>query len=165
MVIKVEDPSTDETIPRGKQFWIEQYEGIWYTRTTGIWQTVWLEAIHSTYLSKLKFTPDVDQGEIAVEFEVSGNLTNKVVQFEIQFKGEIVVSDTISITEKYMKRSFNLYQRTPENPNLFDVTLKLKEVGRLLDEISTYFGMRKIHTEKGMVYLNNRPYYQKLVLD
>jgi beta-galactosidase/beta-glucuronidase len=109
MVIKVEDPSTDETIPRGKQFWIEQSEGIWYTRTTGIWQTVWLEAIHSTHISKLKFTPDVDQGEIAVEFEVSGNLTNKVVEFEIQFKGETVVSDTIPITEKYTKRSFNLY--------------------------------------------------------
>ncbi|MFP5115923.1 glycoside hydrolase family 2 protein [Bacillaceae bacterium C204] len=179
IVIKVEDPSTDETIPRGKQSWIEKSEGIWYTRTTGIWQTVWLEAINSTHISKLKFTPDVDQGEIGVEFEVSGNLTKLVVQFEIKFNGERVVSDTISINEKYFKRSFNLYKHkifrtsfhrdgwnwTPENPNLFDVKVKLKEDGTLLDEISSYFGMRKIHIENGMVYLNNRPYYQKLVLD
>ncbi|MDM5326283.1 sugar-binding domain-containing protein [Neobacillus sp. CF12] len=179
IVVKVEDPSRDESIPRGKQFWMEKPFGIWYTRTTGIWQTVWLEPINSAHISKLKFTPDVDKGEVTVELEVSGDTTNKEVQFDIHFKGELVIRDTFSAIENYNKRSFNIYQHkifrttfhddgwnwTPENPNLFDVKIKLKVDQTILDEIDSYFGMRKIHTENGMVYLNNRPYYQKLILD
>lgn len=179
VVVKVEDPSSDETIPRGKQYWKEQSESIWYTRTTGIWQTVWLESLNQTHITKLRFTPDVDKGDIGVEFEVNGDFTNKLVQFDIQFKGERVLKDTLFIHEKYNRRSFNLYHQkifrtsfhhdgwnwTPENPNLFDVKITLLQDNVILDEIETYFGMRKIHTENQMVYLNNRPYYQKLVLD
>ncbi|UPM55060.1 glycoside hydrolase family 2 protein [Gottfriedia acidiceleris] len=179
VVVKVEDPSTDETIPRGKQYWLEQSDSIWYTRTTGIWQTVWLETLNPTHLSKLRFTPDIDKGEISVEFELEGNIFDKEVQFEIEFKGQRVLKDKILIHEKYNRRSFNLYSQkifrtsfhhdgwnwTPENPNLFDVKITLFEGDNQLDEIKTYFGMRKIHTENKMIYLNNRPYYQKLVLD
>lgn len=179
VVVKVDDPSTDETIPRGKQYWIEKSDSIWYTRTTGIWQTVWLEALNPTYISKLRFTPDIDKGDIGVEFELVGNFLDKEVQFEIEFKGEKVLKDKILIHEKYNRRSFNLYNQkifrtsfhhdgwnwTPENPNLFDVKITVFEGNNKLDEIDTYFGMRKIHTENKMVYLNNRPYYQKLVLD
>ncbi|MGG3467574.1 sugar-binding domain-containing protein [Neobacillus pocheonensis] len=179
VVVKVEDPSTDETIPRGKQYWIEESDSIWYTRTTGIWQTVWIEPVNPTYLSKLRFTPDVDRGDICVEFEVAGDVTNKEVQLDIQFKGEGIVKDTIRINEKFNRRSFNLYNHkifrtsfhhdgwnwTPENPNLFNVNIKILDNGQTIDELDSYFGMRKIHTENGMVYLNNRPYYQKLVLD
>jgi beta-galactosidase/beta-glucuronidase len=179
IVVKVEDPSTDETIPRGKQYWIEKSDSIWYTRTTGIWQTVWLESINPTHISKLRFTPNIDKGDIEVEFEVAGEFMSKEVQFDIQFKGERILKDTILIHEKYNRRSFNLYNQkifrtsfhhdgwnwTPENPNLFDVKITLIDEDNTLDEIDTYFGMRKIHTENKMVYLNNRPYYQKLVLD
>jgi beta-galactosidase/beta-glucuronidase len=179
VVVKVEDPSTDETIPRGKQYWIEESDGIWYTRTTGIWQTVWLEAIHPLHISKLRYTPDVDRGEIGVEFELEGDLTDAEVQFDIRFKGEGIAKDTVVVHERYNRRSFNLYNKkifrtgfhhdgwnwTPENPNLFDVNITVMENGKVMDEIDSYFGMRKIHTENGMVYLNNRPYYQKLVLD
>jgi beta-galactosidase/beta-glucuronidase len=179
VAIKVEDPSEDETIPRGKQFWIEKSDGIWYTRTTGIWQTVWLEAVNPDHIKKLKFTPDVDHGEVVVELELSGDLEGKEVGFEIQFKGDPVVKDSLSIFEQYTKRTFNLYNHkifrtgfhhdgwnwTPENPNLFDVKVTLQQDGVVLDEITSYFGMRKVHIENSLVYLNNRPYYQKLVLD
>ncbi|MEE6449480.1 sugar-binding domain-containing protein [Gottfriedia acidiceleris] len=179
VVVKVEDPSTDETIPRGKQYWIEKSDSIWYTRTTGIWQTVWLETLNPTHISKLRFTPDIDKGEIGVEFELEGNFLDKVVQFEVEFKGQRVLKDKIIIHEKYNRRSFNLYNQrifrtsfhhdgwnwTPENPNLFDVKITLFEGDNQLDEIKSYFGMRKIHIENKMIYLNNRPYYQKLVLD
>jgi len=179
VVVKVEDPSTDETIPRGKQYWIEQSDSIWYTRTTGIWQTVWVEAVHPTHLSKLRFTPDVDKGAVDVEFELAGDFTNKNVQFEISFKGETVVDDQITTQSKNMKRSFDLYNHkifrtsfhhdgwnwTPENPNLFDVKITVRDQDGVFDVVDTYFGLRKVHTENGMVYLNNRPYYQKLVLD
>jgi beta-galactosidase/beta-glucuronidase len=179
IVVRVEDPSTDETIPRGKQFWVEKSDSIWYTRTTGIWQTVWLEPLEITHISKLRFTPDVDQGDIIVEFEISGDFYGKNVEIDICFNNEPVVKDCITIYEKYNKRTINLYNRkifrtgfhhdgwnwTPENPNLFDVKIILRNGSDVLDEIESYFGMRKIHTDKGMVYLNNKPYYQKLVLD
>lgn len=179
IVVRVEDPSRDETIPRGKQFWFEKSDSIWYTRTTGIWQTVWLEPVSSTHISKLRLTPDIDRGDIIVEFEVKGNYLNKKAEIEIGFKGEKVVLDTIEIFEAYNKRSINLYNRqifrtsfhhvgwnwAPESPNLFDIKITLKDDQEVLDEIDSYFGMRKIHIENGMVYLNNKPYYQKLVLD
>lgn len=179
IVVKVEDPSTDETIPRGKQYWIEESDGIWYTRTTGIWQTVWLEAVHSIHVSKLRFTPDVDRGEIGVEFELTGQVEDIDVQFEIMFKGEQIVKDIVSTHEAFNRRTFNLYNHkifrtgfhhdgwnwTPENPNLFDVKVKVIQNNHVIDEIESYFGMRKVHSENGMIYLNNRPYYQKLVLD
>ncbi|KKI92387.1 glycoside hydrolase family 2 [Bacillus sp. SA1-12] len=179
VVVRVEDPSRDETIPRGKQYWIEKSAAIWYTRTTGIWQTVWLEAVDKTHINKVRFTPDIDNGDITIDLEVSGEYINKDVEIEISFKGEHVAKETVKLYESFMKRSINLYNRkifrtgfhrvgwnwTPETPNLFDVKIRLKEEAAILDEITSYFGMRKIHTENGMVYLNNRPYYQKLVLD
>jgi beta-galactosidase/beta-glucuronidase len=179
LVVRVEDPSTDETIPRGKQFWVEKSDAIWYTRTTGIWQTVWLEPVSSTSISKLKLTPDIDRGDIIVKFDVLGDYHNKKIDVEINYKEEMIVKDTIEVFESYNKRSINLYNRqifrtsfhhigwnwSPENPNLFDIKVTLKDDEVILDEVDSYFGMRKVHIENGMVYLNNKPYYQKLVLD
>ncbi|WP_059173556.1 glycoside hydrolase family 2 [Bacillus sp. FJAT-27445] len=181
VVVRVEDPSTDETIPRGKQFWVEKSDAIWYTRTTGIWQTVWLEPVGTASLSKLRLTPDIDRGDVIVEFDVKGDSAKKYAEIEISFKGERVARDTIELAESYTKRAINLYNRkifrtsfhhigwnwSPENPNLFDIKLSLKDTENdtVYDEVESYFGMRKIHAENGMVYLNNKPYYQKLVLD
>ncbi|WP_210608918.1 glycoside hydrolase family 2 protein [Priestia flexa] len=179
LVVRVEDPSTDETIPRGKQYWLEHSDSIWYTRTTGIWQTVWLEALEPTHLSKLKFTPDVDSGNINIEYEVSGDYLNKEIDITIEFKGQTVASESIQLYERCHKHSINLYNQkvfrtgfhhdgwnwTPENPNLFDVKILVKDKSTIIDEVTSYFGMRKVHIEDGMVHLNNKPYYQKLVLD
>lgn len=179
LIVEVYDPWDDETIPRGKQYWIENPSSIWYKRTTGIWQTVWIEAINFINVKYVKFTPDIDKGEVCIEFEVPKVEKDLEAEITISFKGQLVVKDTINIIEKYNKRSIDLFNKkifrtfnhgsgwcwTPENPNLFDVEIKLIKDDKILDEIYTYFGMRKIHTEKGIVYLNNRPYYQKLVLD
>lgn len=179
LVVRVEDPSTDETIPRGKQFWQEESAGIWYTRTTGIWQTVWLEAVEKTHLKNIRFTPDLNRGDVIVDFELSSDFIEKTVEINISFKEEMIVQDYIVTKSSYTKRIINLFNRmifraeyhhegwswTPENPNLFDVLIRVKDKGKVLDEVKSYFGMRKIHTENGMVFLNNKPYYQKLVLD
>ena len=178
LVVRVEDPSTDETIPRGKQFWEEESKSIWYTRTTGIWQTVWLEAVHESHIQKLRFTPLFDSGDLKIEFEIKDFL-GKQVKIDISFKGEKVVTQTISPYEIYSRLTVNLFNRkifrteyhnkgwtwSPEAPNLFDVTIKILDKNTVIDEVESYFGMRKVHTENGMVYLNNKPYYQKLVLN
>ena len=60
LAVAVYDPAQDETIPRGKQVWQEESADIWYTRTTGIWQSVWMEPVEQTHITRVKFTPDVD---------------------------------------------------------------------------------------------------------
>ena len=179
LTLRVYDPSTDETIPRGKQFWKEQSAGIWYTRTSGIWQTVWLEAVDETHIKNIRFTPDVDAGDIEIEFEASGDYCGKIAAIDISFESQIIAQAEINLHEAYTKCRMNLFGKkifrsnfhgaswtwSPEKPNLFDVNIQLKDNKQVLDDVQTYFGMRKVHTQDGMVYLNNRPYYQKLVLD
>jgi hypothetical protein len=72
VVVRAEDPSRDVTISRGKQYWKERSEGIFYTRTTGIWQTVWLEPVNRRRIDSLRLTPDVDAASIEVEVSVIG---------------------------------------------------------------------------------------------
>lgn len=180
VTLRVEDPSTDETIPRGKQFWEEESDSIWYTRTTGIWQTVWLEPIDKCSIESVKYNPDIEKGNIDIDFEVSAQSLGKTLEIEISFKDELICRDNILITDYQFNRTINLFKHkifkgnfhgrggwlwTPETPNLFDIKLSIKDDKQVFDEIKSYFGMRKVHTEKGMVYLNNKPYYQKLVLD
>src|SRR3989441_9252547 len=70
LVVRADDPLTDKTTPRGKQFWGETPEGIFYTPTTGIWQTVWLEPLPALHIAGLRLMPDLEAG--AVDFEVAG---------------------------------------------------------------------------------------------
>jgi beta-galactosidase/beta-glucuronidase len=183
LVVRVEDPSTDELIPRGKQYWHEQSASIYYTRTTGIWQTVWLEAVSVSRIEKVKFTPDIDAGDIIIEYDLvfpSGeDRSQYFVQTEISFKGQLLVSDTFKAIELYNKRVYHLRNRfvdrsnihgtgwywSPEEPNLFDVQFRLMKSDAVLDQVDSYFGMRKVSVENGKFMLNNRPYYMKLVLD
>lgn len=179
VVVRVYDPQTDESIPRGKQFWEPESRGIWYTNTTGIWQTVWLEEVADTYLEKLRFTPLFDQGKIEIETTLNQVVPETTIHFEITFKGKLVTKATQQMTKQKAVIDLELFQEeifrhnfhddgctwTPENPNLFDVTITVQVKEEISDRISSYFGMRKIHTENGMTYLNNKPYYQKLILD
>jgi hypothetical protein len=71
IVLRVWDPSTDRTIPRGKQYWKEKSERIWYTRTTGIWQPVWIEAVDAVHVKRLRITPDVDRSQVGIEVLMS----------------------------------------------------------------------------------------------
>ncbi|WP_431804089.1 glycoside hydrolase family 2 protein [Halobacillus andaensis] len=180
VVVRVEDPSEDETIPRGKQYWHEEPESIFYTRTTGIWQTVWIEAVEKTRIDFIRWTPQIDRGDIEFEAEFLGELAEDTeLQVKITFKGQTVILEKSAVLEKYFKRSYNLRNRftdrsnihhdgwywTPESPNLFDVELKLVKGSEIQDQVYSYFGMRKVSIDHGEFRLNNKPYYQKLVLD
>ncbi|WP_409304269.1 glycoside hydrolase family 2 protein [Peribacillus sp. SCS-155] len=180
ITVRVEDPSEDVTIPRGKQYWHEQSESIFYTRTTGIWQTVWLEPISETALTSIRWTPQIDRGDIELEFEVDGKRTQEMtLSVDISFNGHPVIDDHSSRLEQYNKRSYHLRNRftdrsnihgpgwywSPEHPNLFDVTLTLREGEKVVDQVQSYFGMRKVSIETGIFMLNNMPFYQKLILD
>jgi len=174
VVVKAEDYSKDVTIPRGKQFWQKDSAWIFYTRTTGIWQTVWLEAISEAHLSKVRFTPDIDRNEIELQCFIEGAAEKAQLKVEITFQGESVAEDVYQVRGAQETRTIRLHDFndhgmgrwwSPERPNLYDITFTLLIGGEPVDTVKSYFGMRKVSIDNGKLCLNNRPYFMKLVLD
>jgi beta-galactosidase/beta-glucuronidase len=184
LVVRAEDPSRDVTIPRGKQYWKEESESIYYTRTTGIWQTVWLEPVGRRRIDTLRLTPDVDAASVEIELSVTGIEPGMSLRATVEFAGEPVLDDTLSVDSSLVERSLPLLHRgeapdtpqlahrpapalwSPEHPHLYDLRLELLDQnGQLLDRAHSYFGMRKIEVRDDRVFLNGRPLYQRLVLD
>ena len=184
LVVRAEDPSSDVTIPRGKQYWREESEGIFYTRTTGIWQSVWLEPVNERRIDSLRLTPDVDEGRVDVEIAVEGFVPGLSLRIVVALGEGVVLDDRVALRAPLVQRSLPLLARgtapdtphlgewpgpvlwSPEHPNLYDLKVELLDAGdRTLDTVESYFGMRKIEARDGEVFLNNRPYYQRLVLD
>ncbi|MDU5336650.1 glycoside hydrolase family 2 protein [Enterococcus sp.] len=177
--VRAFDSHYDESIPRGKQFWEDESRGIWYTNSTGIWQTVWLEIVPKNYIKDVRITPLFDEGKVSFDVEFPANHPKASLNYEINY-GEIpIASGTLDVVSNRSIFDVELIQNhifrtnyhsegwtwTPETPNLFDVTFCLITEGQKEDKVFSYFGLRKVHTEDGMVFLNNKPYYQKLVLD
>ncbi|WP_373230673.1 glycoside hydrolase family 2 protein [Cohnella sp.] len=175
LVVRAEDYGKDVFVPRGKQFWKEKSAAIWYTRTTGIWQTVWMEAVSSIYVEKVKYVPDIDRNEIQVRTffnRFAGEMLK--LQIKISFQGELVSEDIVVVTGKEKSRKIKLRGLndhdmdrfwSPNHPNLYSVQFSLWQGEKLVDQVDSYFGMRKVSIEDGMLYLNNRPFFMKLVLD
>ena len=184
VVVRAEDPSRDVTITRGKQYWREESEGIFYTRTTGIWQTVWLEPVGDKRIDSLCLTPDVDAAALDVEVGVEGFQPGLTLRIVVEHAGGRVLDDRLGLQSALVERRLPLLTRgespitpypelwakpalwSPEEPSLYDLRLELLGAdGETLDAVDSYFGMRKIEVRDDQVYLNDRPYYQRLVLD
>ena len=181
--VRAQDVHQDESIPRGKQFWENESRKIWYTASTGIWQTVWLEVVEKTYISSLFITPLYDEGKVKIELELSADRpcqnTIMNVDYTISFHGEKIAGGKVETITAKSSFTADLFQEhifrmnyhgeswawSPEAPNLFDLELTLNADDKIYDKVYSYFGMRKLESKNGMVYLNNMPYYQKLVLD
>ena len=177
ITVMAQDRVEDLEMPRGKQFWKEESESIFYTRTTGIWQSVWLEAVGEGYLDHVFITPDLDHMKAEFQYEICG-IQKAQLKTQIRFEGCEMASVTVEMEREAGTFSVLLDQQvlknwsfqeelawTPENPRLFDVSFTLLSDGEVLDQVSSYFGMRKVSVENGKFLLNNRPYYQKMLLD
>ena len=180
LTVAVTDYLHDETVPRGKQFWKSSGEFIWYTQSSGIWQSVWLEPVNEAHLEWIHFTPDIDQGTVEITYSLSDcTVFPCELEWDIRFKNNPVSHGSLTVSEKRGKIIVDIFKNkalrgsfhftgwywSPEHPNLFTVSALLKSRNILLDQVETYFGMRKVHVHGGRVYLNNQPYYQKLLLD
>ena len=168
IVLRVLDPSTDRTIPRGKQYWKEKSERIWYTRTTGIWQPVWIEAVDAVHVKKIRITPDVDRSQVGIEV-----LTSRVapeLKLRISAKKDGALQARVEVDLSQARSAANLALEnqqlwSPERPNLYELSVEVISGGKVLDKVESYFGQRKVGVHAGRFYLNNTPYYLKLVLD
>jgi beta-galactosidase/beta-glucuronidase len=175
VVVRVFDPGTDLTVPRGKQYWQPASSGIYYTRTTGIWQPVWLEAAGATRIARLRTTPDVDRGQAVVEVDlrtarqqtgaVAPPMTLRAtatIDGAVQARVETVLAGAHG-TAVLVLPNQRLWQ--PDRPTLYDLSLELVENGTVVDRVESYFGQRKIGFQHGQMYLNNAPYFLRFALD
>ncbi|MFB9279288.1 glycoside hydrolase family 2 protein [Cohnella cellulosilytica] len=177
IVVRAEDYSREVTLPRGKQYWKEKSDIIFYTRTTGIWQSVWLEPVPAVYLDRVKFDPDIDRNEIKIQYFIAGFDRMKggsALRTRITFGNELVAEEEFRVTHANLTRTIALHDFndhglgrwwSPERPNLYNVEFTLTADGQADDRVGSYFGMRKVSVEHGKLCLNNRPYYMRLVLD
>lgn len=174
------DPMEDQEIPRGKQYWKENSESIFYTKTSGIYKSVYLEVLDRAYLDNIFMVSDIDRGTLKVK-EQYNEAPSKII-YEIKLNGESLIKETIENSRnlKEIEHELRVWDESkigeytlhdqlhcwsPEHPVLYDLFIKtFNKKGELIEDISTYFAMRKVHFDKGIFYLNNRPYYQKLVL-
>ena len=168
IVLRVSDPSTDRTIPRGKQYWKEKSERIWYTRTTGIWQAVWIEAVDAVHVKRLRITPDVDRSQVGIEVLMSRVAPELKLRISAKKDGALQTRVEVDLSQARSAATLGLENQqlwSPERPNLYDLSIEVISGDKVLDKVDSYFGQRKVGTHAGKFYLNNAPYYLKLVLD
>ena len=163
IVVRADDPATDLTIPRGKQFWRERSEGIFYTPTTGIWQTVWLEPLPQCHVASVRLRPRLDDGSL--EFDIAVSSPGAVVELSARL-GEQEVGRWRGAPGRGRLRFSKVAPWSPDSPVLYDLIVRLIDnAGRETDRVASYFGLRTVATRDGRFLLNGEPFVQRLVLD
>lgn len=170
LCVRVSDPY-DCTQPRGKQNWEDQWFGCWYTPTSGIWQTVYLEAAGLPYILSAHVTPDIEDGVATLRITLNEKPQKPVrADITVSIDGEFYRGQSQMLDERSMRVTIDMVKGDKitgfrkwceEDPALYDVEIKL-DGG---DQVNTYFGMRKIEIKDGYVLLNKKPVYQRLILD
>jgi len=168
LVIRIADDNRKGEQPSGKQCYAFNSEGCFYTRTTGIWQTVWLEAVNYCGLKDCYIVPDLDNNQFNFNprfFNIKKGLKLRITLSNGQEK---VAQSIVAVSSGNMVNIpvENPITWSPENPFLYNILMEvLDEVGNVLDKVNSYAGMRKVHIEGNKIYLNNKPYYLRFVLD
>ena len=175
LTVLAEDDHADREMPRGKQYWGEKPRSIFYTPTSGIWQTVWLEPVSEDRLLSVRVTPDLAGRQVFFDYELSrpglvltaaaacpdGETVS--VRSDGEARGRLVLSldgeglDGGAFADQYAW--------SPEHPVLFQTVYEVRAEAEVTDRVSGYFGLRSIAVADGKILLNGRPYYQKLLLD
>ena len=179
IVCRIEDPFSCSQ-PRGKQRWKNQNYQCWYTQTTGIWKDVWAEQVDEYYVKGLYMTPVYEEDSLKLEYELNfPDFLVKDTDFLeletiITFKDIPVYFGKENVNKKNFSKEVSLLSDgldwkiaywSLETPNLYDVCIRLWKNGRIIDEVGSYFGFRKIETDSGRVKLNGIDLYLKMILD
>ncbi|RWR15990.1 glycoside hydrolase [Microbacterium enclense] len=177
LVVRAVDRPLDVGQPRGKQEWLPEPHEIWYRRTTGIWQPVWLEQVAPTHILELTWRPT--RGTDSVELEV---LTNRplapgaVVDVELRYEGAPLARTSVEVRSSGApiidiplrdQRNGQHYEKltwSPENPRLIDATVTVTD-GESVDSAESYLGLRTVGIAAGRFLLNDRPYFVRAVLE
>lgn len=167
LLVKVYDPTDKGPNPHGKQ--VLTPKDIWYTPTTGIWQTVWLETVPAVYIKELKLTPDVDYNKLTVAALTSANSDGYTIEAVAMTDGKEVSRKTITNQDNALAIN-DAHYWSPEDPFLYDLSVRLLKDGKVVDEVKSYFGMRKVEIKKDAdghdrIFLNNKYVFNLGTLD
>lgn len=188
IVVRADDDPSDLEKPRGKQDWKLKPHSIWYHRTTGIWQTVWMEVVPPVHLATLRWTCLMERWEIGLEAHTRGNLPEGArLSVTIRSANQTLADDTYrfvngpsglsSLSSSELHRSIALSDPgiddfrndllwSPDKPTILDVELKLLDAeGAVLDAVTSYTALRQIAVQGDRFTLNGRPMPLRLVLD
>jgi hypothetical protein len=173
MVVSVWDPSDTGFQPRGKQ--VQNPHGIWYTPVTGIWQTPWLEPVAPAHIASLTIVPDVDAAMLRVAVNIQNPISNSQqptaeVRIMVLDGTKEVAAGSGKAGEAVALRIAKPRLWSPDSPFLYDLKVALLEGGRVVDEVASYAGLRKIAVapdKDGILrlMLNNAPLFQYGPLD
>ena len=160
LVVRVYDPTDAGWQNRGKHS-----HGFWYTGTSGIWQTVWMEPVRDEYIRIVRMLPDIDRGELRLSTDISNEaelFARVKCENEVIFEGVLPTDDACIPVP-------NARLWSPEDPFLYDLELELRKENETVDRVYSYFGMRKfsLGVVQGVtrLFLNNEPYFQRGLLD
>jgi beta-galactosidase/beta-glucuronidase len=168
ITVRAQDITSDLEQPRGKQYWERESASIFYTRTTGIWQTVWLEPVHRTHIASFRLVADIDQAQLTVHCKVANPCDDLMLEVRVSYDGALVAEQVLAVeaARASLVVPINpLYLWSPETPHLYDLRLRLLRHAHVLDSVDSYAGMRRIAVDNNQITLNNQPYYMRLVLD
>jgi beta-galactosidase/beta-glucuronidase len=165
LVAVASDPTDTNWQPRGKQ--VVAPKGIWYTPTTGIWQTVWLEAVPAGHITALKIVPDLDRSRVRVTVSAAGAKERSPVKVIVQTRPFDLTEVVGRVGEEIAVEIPDVHAWSPSDPYLYNLSVVLEESG---DVVTSYFGMRKTSLGKDKegvtrLMLNNQPLFQFGPLD
>jgi hypothetical protein len=180
IVVRAEDDPRDLQQPRGKQYWEEQPGYIWYQRTTGIWQPVWLEPLPRIAVAELRWTPDVDCFGVRLNLRLNRD-PPEGWRVRVRLIGDqpkrTLVDDTCLLVDNELRRELLLEIGSaaprrrrallwaPDHPSLIDAAIELIDAqGRTVDRVESYIGLRRIEVRDGRFILNGIPTFLRLVL-
>ncbi|MFY0256162.1 glycoside hydrolase family 2 protein [Chitinophaga sp. 30R24] len=165
LLLKVYDPSDRGIGPHGKQ--VLNPADIYYTSSSGIWQTVWLEQVSHDYIASLDMTPDIDNALLKLRVNAPVGYTVEATAL----KDGTPVGTVKGKSGEYLQLPVkDPVLWSPGSPFLYDLAIRLRKGGKTIDEVKSYFGMRKIAVgkdDKGVdrIMLNNQPYFNLGTLD
>jgi beta-galactosidase/beta-glucuronidase len=168
IVVAVWDPADAGPQPRGKQ--VRNPHGIWYTPTSGIWQTAWLEPVGKAHIGGLKIIPDADKNAVTIGANIVGADASHRFEVTIQDGGKHVYTAWVTAGGQLTLPVRNAKLWSPDSPHLYDLEITLNRGKKAIDRAQSYFGMRKISLGKDehgnlRLCLNNKPLFQFGPLD
>ncbi|WP_226925339.1 glycoside hydrolase family 2 protein [Georgenia thermotolerans] len=177
LLVRAQDDPNDVSMPRGKQDWRERPHSIWYHRTTGIWQPVWLETVPAAHVEELALTPDVPAGAVDLELRLSAAAEpDLTVRVRVEHDGELLAEGSARALRRDLRLRLDLARQhdgqqdaellwSPEHPTLLDVTVEVLRRGRAVDVVRSYTGLRSVGATARRFMLNDRPYFVRSVLE
>lgn len=172
IVLIVKDDNEADRV-RGKQSWMSKPWGCWYTPTSGIWKTVWLERVPHTRLNYVHTFPIKDRDSLFLEYDIENFKEGLSLSFEISYAGNLIQRvklepqsehGNIEISLKNKYEPFKVQLWAPEYPNIFDLEYSLQDKDVELDHIGSYTAYKSFERKGSLLYLNNNPIFMKMVL-